>query len=125
MLWFYLRGGVLQQYEGLSFTDDGDNFTIPVAISFCPPVDAFTEGITVSQDKILLNSDYMERGTGDLAVLLAHELKHVEQYIRWGFRQFACRYSNEILRGKGFGRENEVEKEAYDFGDSEAGWILS
>jgi len=41
-------------------------------------------------------------------------MKHIQQYARWGREGFRCRYSEQLLLGKGIEERNSVEAEAYD-----------
>ena len=49
-------------------------------------------------------------------VLWAHELKHVEQYQKWGVKDFAIRYVRDF---------KSVEREAYEFDTKYAAWVAS
>ena len=89
-----------------SFLDDDDGNTTTIG--------------TARISTILLRQDYRDETAvpmTELARLLAHEMQHIRQYNRWGLNGFACRYSNEVLAGRGSRRGNEVEDEAYEFSD--------
>ena len=91
---------------------------------FCEAWRAVTpaHGLTVAGDRVLLDGEYRsrDRNVKDLAVLVAHEMHHVRQYIKWGSDSFDCRYTEELEKGHGFGRENHIEREAYEFSDEVA-----
>ena len=80
-------------------------------------------GMVPEQNKILLDVGVKDANTQDLAVLIAHEMKHIEQYREWGTGKFRCEYMDELASGHGFGRDNKVEREAYDFEDKISGEI--
>jgi hypothetical protein len=83
-----------------------------VDIRWCPLNQA--SGMTPVRDHVLLVPDLK----GDLAqraIVLGHEMKHIEQFRRWGADDFECRYSQQLPRGTG--RDNSVEEEAYAFQD--------
>lgn len=74
------------------------------------------DGMALSRNKVIFKRDWRSATKEALALLMAHEVKHIEQYRRWGTDGFGCRYVKELLRGNGSGAANAVEKEAYDFG---------
>ncbi|CAN5210342.1 hypothetical protein BH10PSE6_BH10PSE6_11470 [soil metagenome] len=75
-----------------------------------------SSGMVPDRDRVLLHPG-LKGDTVGLAVVLAHEMKHVEQYRRWGSDDFKCRYVDQLIKGNGHGRSNGVEAEAYEFGD--------
>ena len=72
-------------------------------------------GMAPSANLILLNTNRMRDCPEDLARLLAHEMIHIRQYRRWSTKGFQCRYSVQMVNGRGYGRRNKVEKEAYNY----------
>ena len=84
-----------------------------VTIQWCPLTGS---GMVPDPDLVLLNPG-LQSNLFALTSILGHEMKHVEQYRRWGADGFKCRYSAEIRTFKGLGRGNSVEREAYDFQD--------
>ncbi len=84
-----------------------------VDIRWCP-LGGQANGMTPVRDHVLLNPS-LKGDIGWLAINLGHEMKHIEQYRRWGTDDFECRYSHELP--KGTGRDNSVEDEAYSFQD--------
>lgn len=89
-----------------------------IQIRFCSALGPFAAGMVPSSDKILLNGSTLNYSAQSMAVLLAHEMIHIQQHERWSSTGFGCRYQEELWSGHGFGKKNSVEKEAYDF-DSE------
>lgn len=87
-----------------------------VDIRWCPLSNG--SGMAPARNRILLHPDRKHNAFG-LAVLLAHEMKHKEQWDRWG-DDFKCRYGGQMLQGRGQGRGNDVEREAYEFEDHAA-----
>ncbi len=75
------------------------------------------DGMVPKGKHILIDVHQKNADVSDLASLIAHEMKHVQQYEDWGNGKFRCKYADELLAGYGFGRHNEVEKEAYEFQD--------
>ncbi len=110
-----IKAGVLKQ-------NDFDG----VKIRLCPIKDVDIIGFTfagavgmVPKEKhILIDVAQKDTNVVNLASLIAHEMKHVQQYEDWGKGKFRCKYSDELLSWHGFGRDNEVEREAYQFQDS-------
>lgn len=74
-------------------------------------------GMVPSSNKILLHPDYLNENSDYLALLLAHEMVHIQQHRRWSSVGFGCRYQEELWSGNGQGRKNSIEKEAYKFED--------
>lgn len=85
-----------------------------VAIRWCDLSNA--SGMVPDPDLVLLHPA-LKADPVRLAGVLAHEMKHVEQYRRWGKDEFKCRYVEQVVKGNGHGRSNSVEGEAYVFGD--------
>jgi len=54
-----------------------------------------------------------EADARDNVALWAHELKHVEQYLRWGVREFARRYTQDYrsVEQPGYAMELKIERE--------------
>lgn len=86
-----------------------------IEIRFCTYLGDFAGGMVPSSNKILVNGDYLNKSASQLAVLLAHEMIHIQQHERWSSIGFACRYQEELWSGHGFRERNSIEKEAYDF----------
>jgi hypothetical protein len=84
-----------------------------VTIHWCP---LNGSGMVPEKNLILLNPA-LQSSLFKLTSILGHEMKHVEQYRRWGTDGFKCRYGEEIANLKGQGRSNSVEREAYEFQD--------
>ncbi len=84
-----------------------------VTIRWCP---LSGSGMVPDKDLVLLHPA-LQPSLFKLTAILGHEMKHVEQYRRWGADGFKCRYSQEVANLKGHGRGNSVEREAYEFQD--------
>lgn len=75
--------------------------------------------ITTSSRRIYFDDSRRTRSTKSLAELMAHEMRHTQQYTRWGYNGFSCRYSGQIVRFNGTGGDkNYIESEAYTFSRS-------
>jgi len=84
-----------------------------VRIAFCRIA---AEGITPNRNTIYLNEPYMERSDIDVAILLAHEMKHVMQYRAMKTDNFKCQYSKSFVTCGGCQDDRHpLEREAYDF----------
>jgi|GEM_PF-7090506 len=91
-----------------------------VAIRFCPfsKEGIRAEGIAPRYGRIYLDEEMKKQSDIGLAVLLRHEMKHIEQYRRLGRSRFACKYSSQLIGSGGSqGRDHEMEREAYEAGD--------
>lgn len=82
-------------------------------------------GMVPEKNKILLDISVKDFSTEELAILIAHEMKHIKQYNDWGTGKFRCEYMSELASGNGFGMDNDVEKEAYNFQDEVAKLIYN
>lgn len=83
-------------------------------LPFCPRFLSQRRSAITLGHIIILTKNY-KPGTVEGLALLAHELKHVEQYKRWGIFRFLWRYLKEWLRvGYDLDR-HPYEKKAYDF----------
>eukprot|EP00579_Thalassiosira_antarctica_P011692 CAMPEP_0201910780 /NCGR_PEP_ID=MMETSP0903-20130614/2022_1 /ASSEMBLY_ACC=CAM_ASM_000552 /TAXON_ID=420261 /ORGANISM="Thalassiosira antarctica, Strain CCMP982" /LENGTH=769 /DNA_ID=CAMNT_0048445455 /DNA_START=278 /DNA_END=2587 /DNA_ORIENTATION=- len=89
----------------------------PVNIHFCSDLGEWNaaDGMAPSKEKVLLDTSFIQAELYPLTRLLAHEFFHIRQYHRWGSEGFDCRYAGELKSGNGFGRDNYIEKEAYEF----------
>lgn len=99
-------------------------------------------GMAPDRDRIMIDSSYLNSPVTSLIPLLAHEMKHIQQYRRMGSSRFKCKYTKQALKigtakakkslifnipgldlgvailetfRKGTHRGNSLEKEAYDF----------
>ena len=79
-------------------------------------------GMTPASNRIFLHPS-LQGSPFDLATVLAHEMVHIKQFRRWGTLGFACRYGEQVAAGRGEGRANSVEAEAYQFQDRAAARI--
>lgn len=86
-----------------------------VILPFCPRyIASRRRAITLGHLIIFTKPRYYDPGSIQGLALLAHELKHVEQYETWGIFRFLWRYLKEWLKvGYDLGR-HPSEKEAYD-----------
>ena len=84
-----------------------------VDIRWCP---LNGSGMVPEAGRILLNPN-LKSDAFNLHATLAHELHHIRQHRRWGSDDFKCRYSGELIAGKGQGRANSVERDAYEYED--------
>ena len=84
-----------------------------VDIRWCP---INGSGMVPERNRVLLHPD-LKSNPLDLAATLGHEMIHIRQYRHWGPDDFKCRYSGELISGKGQGRANYIEREAYEFED--------
>lgn len=82
-----------------------------VDIRWCP---LRASGMVPAAERILLHPD-LRSNRVRLAVVLAHEMVHIRQFRRWPNDGFECRYGRELALGRGQGRSNSLEREAYDF----------
>lgn len=73
------------------------------------------DGMVPEAKHILIDVHQKDTNVENLASLIAHEMKHVQQYDEWGNGKFRCTYSGELISGHGFGMNNVVEKDAYEF----------
>lgn len=84
-----------------------------VQIRFCP---IQAHGIAPDRNYIYIDIDYIRRDPIELAVLIAHEMKHRQQYVRMGTENFKCTYTRKFLECKGCQEEGHpLEAEAYKF----------
>ena len=90
-------------------------FVDSVSYRFCRVISIGAAGMAPASNVVLFADKYRFRKPCNFAWLMAHELKHIEQYRRWGTGGFACRYSGQLVRGRGFKWRNYVEREAYEF----------
>ncbi|MEW8351070.1 MAG: hypothetical protein AB2689_22605 [Candidatus Thiodiazotropha taylori] len=89
---------------------------IDVEIRWCPLVGA--HGMAPDRGKIYLDVGRKNDGLKSLAALLAHEMKHIQQYRTLGTDDFKCKYSEKYLACGGCqNRSHSLELEAYDFQD--------
>ncbi len=84
-----------------------------VDIRWCP---LNGSGMVPESGRILLHPN-LKKDLFNLHATLAHELQHIRQHRRWGSDEFKCRYSRELVAGRGQGRANSVEREAYEYED--------
>lgn len=88
-----------------------------VQIRWCPLLGA--HGMAPDRGKIYLDVSGKNDTPEKIAALLAHEMKHIQQYRRLGTDNFKCTYSDRYV-GCGFcqDRRHSLEREAYDFEDN-------
>jgi hypothetical protein len=89
-----------------------------IEIRWCSAVELGAAAMVPEPNKILLAPNNKELDYSTLAVLIAHEWVHVDQYNRWGKAGFRCRYSEQMASTGSTERPNAVEKEAYEFEDA-------
>ena len=90
-----------------------------VKVRFCK-LRGFAGGMVPDKDLILLDDSFEFSAGVDITPILAHEMKHVLQYRKWGRRGFRCRYGKQMIAGNGTGRGNSVEAPAYQLEDDVA-----
>lgn len=78
-------------------------------------INAGADAITLGSGKILFDNSVSNLSVDRFAALMAHEMFHTRQYSQYGYNGFACRYSAELIRGRGFGSSNTLEAPAYTF----------
>ena len=63
-----------------------------VTYRFCNhiDIDGGTAGFTASRSTVYFDDRLRSWSTKSLAALMAHEVKHTQQYSRWGSNGFAC-----------------------------------
>lgn len=91
-----------------------------VRIQYCSIITA--DGLTPDRDTIFINEKFRDASAFDRAVILAHEMKHVQQ-IRSNSStdSFKCNYTKEFIKCLGCqDHSNSFEDEAYQFGDGAA-----
>lgn len=88
-----------------------------VQIRWCPLSGA--HGMAPDRGKIYLDTSAKNKNRNALAALLAHEMKHIQQYRRMGTDRFKCIYSEKYIGCGGCqDRGHTLEREAYDFEDN-------
>ena len=87
-------------------------------INFCPL--AAGTGMVPTPHQLYLDDGLLSMSADGLAEILAHELEHVQQFLRLGTRAFKCQYVRDMLacggcqdRGHGleaaaYGRQDQV-----------------
>ena len=85
-----------------------------VQIRWCPLYGA--HGMAPDRGRIYLDTSAKNDDPNALSALLAHEMKHVQQYRRMGTDNFKCDYSKKYTACGGCqDRGHPLEREAYDF----------
>lgn len=88
-----------------------------VEVRWCGALKKDVDGMTPRPDLVWLHPK-LNGNSVWTAEVLAHEMKHVEQWERWGADGpggFKCRYAGEINEGHGQDEKNYVEAEAYKY----------
>ena len=90
-----------------------------VQIRFCK---LLGEGQAPDRNQVLIDESYLHRTTRQLAILLAHEMKHIDQYrSRGSTDQFKCDYSRHFVECAGCQDDGHPEEaEAYAFEEAAA-----
>jgi len=85
-----------------------------IQIRWCPLSGA--HGMAPDRGRIYLDTSRKQDAAQELAILLAHEMKHVMQYRRMGTDNFKCEYSrNYVECGSCQDNGHPLEREAYAF----------
>lgn len=88
-----------------------------IQIRWCPLSNA--HGMAPDRGRIYLDVSHKNETEDDLAILLAHEMKHVMQYRRMGTDNFKCEYSKYYVECGGCQNDRHpLEHEAYTFEES-------
>lgn len=80
-------------------------------------IDINSAAITLSSNRVIIDDNSRGKSVDELIPLVAHELYHTHQFRKWGRAGFQCRYGAQMIKGKGTGRSNSVERPAYEFED--------
>jgi hypothetical protein len=101
--------------NGIFHSNDFDG----IQIRWCPLSGA--HGMAPDRGRIYLDTSHKQDSDQDLAVLLAHEMKHVMQYRLMGTDNFKCEYSRKYIEcGSCQDNGHPLEREAYAFENSVA-----
>lgn len=88
-----------------------------IDIRWCPLSGA--HGMAPDRGKILIDTPFMHGSIEELSIVLAHEMKHIQQYRQMGTDNFKCRYSRLYVECGGCqDSRHPLEREAYDFEES-------
>ncbi len=91
------------------------NYYNSVAIRWCPLTPG-TKGIAPHRGRLYLDSSQKNGRISVLASLIAHEMKHIDQYRRLGSERFKCKYAQEFIRCGFCQTDNHpLENEAYAY----------
>lgn len=88
-----------------------------IQIRWCPLSGA--HGMAPDRGRIYLDVSGKNDNPINVAALLAHEVKHIQQYRRLGTDRFKCTYSEQYVGcGACQNRHHGLEREAYNFQDA-------
>ena len=104
------------------------DFVDSVSTTFCSDLlDVGAKGLTPNGQRIYLDEYWLDKDLVDVAIVMAHEYTHIQQWNRMGAWKFKCHYATVVLNGGGTGPtdNNWIEREAYDFAEAMAECIES
>jgi len=94
----------------------GANAFQNVSFKFCRLNGA--DGMAPDRNVVYIHDGLRSAPTYELAVTLAHEMKHIEQYRQLGTDAFKCNYTKQFIKcDRCQDRKHELEREAYEFED--------